>query len=440
MPIARVTQTPINVVYHSGVQPAMVTQTPVNIVYESGAPGRVTQTPVSVIFPIDPLPVRMLLPVRPVTETWEWKTGMFKSLFGDEQRMALRSEPFLKVNYQVPIKNEDDRIALRYAFHRFTGARVQYPLFQYSALITALASAGSSFLAFDPTTTNVRDNEPIAVFNDDLTSYQLLETSSVTPTGINLAANLEADIPAGYYIAPAPLSRFSDGQQFTMDELHGVANIQLTIVPPRTLLRPDEAASVTYYDGLPILPDFYLTNEAVPEQFMRNLNTMDTFLQDPNDEITWLNPQLLSKRSYVLTASELDIWRKFAATIRGSQKAFIIPSYRRDFELSAVPVLGASVLQTEDTFVHDYMQYEANRYLLIETANGSVYRKVTDVRLNMDRTADIYLDEALGLSAGDNIISKIGMMHKVRLAGDAVTLVHHIHHIQLSFGVAGVNE
>lgn len=439
MPTARVSQTPVTVAYSGGAVGARVSQVPITLVYVDPAPVRASQTPITTVYPLRPLPLRMLIPSRPLVEIWQWKTSIFKSLYGDEQRMALRSEPFLQIQASVPLKNNEDRIAIRYAFHRFADERVNYPLFQYSTPLTATTSIGGSTLTFDPEDTNVRDNEPIAIFNSDLSVYYVVETGAVSGTGIALASQAENEYASGLYVAPAPAARFNPGGTMAMRNNDGTATVNFSVVPPRALLRPDASETVSTYDSLPIIPDLYRTETPVPEQFMFNLNTLDTMLQDPNDEKTWLDPQLITARKYRVLREDMDKWRAFGGTIKGGQKAFLLPSYRSDFTLSETPALGSNKLTTEDTYIEDYLRYEANQYLLIDTANGSEYHKVIDTRLNHDRTLDIFLQDNLGASAGDNEISKIGLMHKVRLNGDTFTFTHHINHIDLDFGASGVN-
>ena len=67
-------------------------------------------------------------------------------------------------------------------------------------------------------------------------------------------------------------------------------------------------------------------------------------------------------------------------------------------------------------------------------------RKVADVILNMDRTANIILATALGNVAGDNVISKISIVYKVRIADDRITLRHMPNYVELQMNVSTVEK
>jgi hypothetical protein len=439
-PQAVISQIPINVV-DVPLRPARISQIPVDVVYVPQKPGSVSQIPITAVFPLEPVPPDALLPVWPVEEVWSWKTTIVKTISGREQRMAVRREPWQSFSYQLAIFDDVDRQTMLYILWRHSGRRLSYPLFVYRVNITATASIGDTVIEADLSLGNFREGEAVAIFNADLTFYMVLETSAfASPSGVILAAPLEVEIAEGLMMAPAPTCRIDDQNSFSMATHNGRSDVTFTPVATRELLRPGQTATVDTFDGLPILLEKYVV-ENVEEQLNRNIETLSNDIQTPRDFRSWYYPQINTQRTFIVDEAEtLDFWREFGDTIKGSRGAFLIPSYRNDFTLNAVPALNQTLLTTDDTYVADYFRSASNRYLRLETANGVVFRKVIDVILNMDRTATIVLGTALGNVAGDNVISKISIIYKVRLTDDRITLRHMPNYVELQMNVSTVEK
>lgn len=436
---AEVSQVPVNVVYLP-TQQGTVSQIPINVVFVPAKPGAVTQIPITVIFPLEPVPPDALLPVWPIEETWTWKTTVVKTLSGREQRMAVRIEPWQSYAYSLAIFNDVDRQSMLYTFWRNAGRRLNYPLFSYLVPIETAASIGETFLDVDTSAGNFRAGEAVAIFNVDLSFYHVLATDGfASPDGIVLTDALEVNVPAGTMIAPAPVCRIGDKNSMSMSTHNGSANVELTAVSTRAILRPGQSESIDTFDGLPIIYDKYIS-EGVEEMIDRNIESAENDITLPVDFPSWYFPQMNTSRAYLVEKEDLDTWRAFAKTILGAQGAFLVPSFREDFTLNAVPALNQTLLTTDDAYVSDYFKSYSNKYLRIETANGVIYRGVVDVFLNMDRTATVKLATALGNTTGDNVITKLSIVHKVRLADDMIRLSHMPNHVVVSMNLATVER
>lgn len=437
------TQVPILAVSGDENPSVNATQVAVNVVYVPFQPARLTQVPILALFKYAPIEPKPLIPVWPVVEKFTWKTSIKKGYAGTEQRMALRNEPFYSVNYNMPIRDEDQRHHALYTFFRRIGTQFNYPLFHYATAIGAPSSMGSGSIFFDDSVGNFRDGEGAFIFNSDLSIAELVTLGTITGSGaatITDAEGLPINVTTDLQIAPAPLMRVNDNLSLSMTRFFGNMTIDFAAVPKRAVKRPFQSATLDTFDGLPLLTDAYLTGGGASEAVDYDQITHDTGLSVPNDQRRWHEPQVTMSRQYLLDRSDLDFWRQFMHETKGRQKPFLIPSWRDDVQLSATPSLSASTLSTGDTYVSDYMKSLGNRYLQITTANGIVYRKVKDVLLNFDNTVTLYLETPLGGSVGDNVISNISIMNKVRLATEEMTFTHYINHVEVAFSVATVDE
>lgn len=439
-PLVNVSQIPILIPYLA-TEAGRVSQIPINIVFVPQKPGRISQVPIEVAFPFEPLPPNALLPQWPIEEVWSWRTTIVKSISGKEQRMAVRREPWQSFAYRLAIFDDADRQTMLYTLWRHSARKINYPLFIYRVNVNTFAATGDIVIDCEVSAGNFREGEAIAIFNADLTFYQVLETAGFTsPDGILLATPLEFDVEAGLMIAPAPLCRIGDENSLSMSTHNGDAEIELLPVATRTLLRPGQNATLDTLDGFVILLEKFVS-ENVEEQVVRNIQTLSNDISTPRDFPTWYQPQINTERTFIVDEAEtLDYWREFADTMKGSRGAFLIPSYRNDFTLNTVPALNQKLMTTTDLYMADYFKSLSNRYLRIETQNGVIFRKVADVILDFDRTATIVLATALGNVAGDNIISKISIVHKVRITDDRIRLLHMPNYVELSINVSTVEK
>lgn len=436
----RVTQVPIHVV-HMEDQEGRITQIPISVIYIPPKPGSVTQIPINTSFILEPEKPRALLPTWPIVERWSWLTTVVKSISGREQRMAVRVEPHQSFQYSLALLDDEDRQIALYTFWRYIGRHLAYPLFAYSVPLLSTASIGSIYLDVDTDAGNFRIGERVAVFSRDMSLYTVLETTGLgSPDGIELEQPLEVELSGDLLVAPAPMCRINDGHGLTMNPTTGQSEVMFTSVATREILRPGQTTSIDTFAGLPILPQKYISSN-VSERVTRNIEVLDNAITLPQDYKTWINPQIQSSRSYLIENEDLDYWRKFADTIKGSRGVFLAPSHREDFHLSTSPALGATTLFTADTRVADFMYGAGNKFLRIQRADGSViYRAVSDAILLMDRTVRIVLTQSIGSAPGNNQIERLSIMSKVRLADDTIELSHMPNHVVVSMTVATVDR
>ncbi len=438
---ARTTQMVVQVVY-SAVQDASTSQVPLQVVYPVAQEARTTQFFAQMIA----LPVldgpRALIPVWPVTEKWTWKTTVAKGYSGREQRMALRTEPFVEVEYDLALLSEDDRSVFYRNMFKYIGTRLFFPLWQYATEVTQVQAVNDTVLKFDPTKTDMRAGEHIALFNSDLSVYNTYLISSVDADGVTLDSEypLLTEVLTSYKVAPAPDVRIEDESELVMQRFHGMAKIAMVADAARTIRRPNQSETLDTYNGKVILDIPYLVNSGVRETYKLNVTKMDNGLSNPTDIPGWLKPQITMDRHFLIQEGELDFWRQVAYEVKGNLKSFYMPSGRSDFSITTTPSLGATVLETTDDFVNDIMESNAFRTIKITTQNGVIYRTVTEVNRDFGGTTRLTLSLAIGSGAGDNVITKVEFMPLVRVASDAFIIRHMPFHKEIRFTIATVES
>lgn len=443
---ARVTQIPLLVI-HKPVQTIRITQIPLLVVSLPIQATRVTQIPILPIWTPKPIPLPMaLVPDVPVTEIWQWLTVVQIAGGSKEQRSALRSDPRVLMKLSIPIESDDDRMAAFQLLSKYIKTDFDYPLYQYSAKLTAGATAGATKLFFNPVLANSREGELLALYDivTDETTY--VTTTTLDADGANLSSPLLADVPAYVRVCPAIRFHTTPVVGLTMSAIDGVLNLDLTSMGVRSTVRPDAAPTITTYDGFTVLDKRPLANTGVDEVLDQNVDWLDSSISAPEPKTYWPVPLISGQRRYLIHRPEgLDYWGAVANTLNGRQKTFLVPTFRNDLELASAPALSATHIVTTNVQYWEFWRYKTWQYLEIETANGIIRRKVLEAIVNFDVagdpvSVDIKLDTALGGSAGDNDIRRISYMHLCRMNKDEVSLEHGSVDTVLTIEIRAVNE
>lgn len=426
---ARVTQVPILVV-NLPVQGTKVSQVPVLSLYEA---------------PPTPLP-SPLVPEVPVTEIWQYKTVVNTADVSREQRSALRRDPRPKMSFSALMLNDADRRDVYRMMLKYVSQSFSYPAYHYSTKLTAAASVGATKLFFDPVYTDMRDGEAIALFNPQLDTTILLVIDQVEADGATLTVPLEIDVPAHWYVSPAPSFRTAPSINLQMMSISGSFSLTLEGVSPREVLRPGSVAVLSTFDGLTLLNKQTLANEGVEENFNQDVDWLDNGVAPPQPKVTWPIPFVSGRREFLAhRPTDLDYWRTFANDVVGRQNPFLMSTYRDDIPLSEVPALSATEIVTSNLDYADIWLQNTYRRLQIKSAAGVLNVKVASAVTNYDGlgkpvSVTIKLLSSIGAAVGSNIISRVSFLNLCRLDDDEIVLVHYEVDTVVSLAVRTINE
>lgn len=443
---AQITQAPVLVI-SDAYQPSAITQAPVLVVNLPLQGDKVTQIPVLV--PMTPLPPPTPLPTVPevpVKEIWKWETSVFISEQAKEQRMSLRAKPRITLDLNVVTIDEEDRRVIYQMIYDYGVSKFAHPMYQYSTVITQATLAGVTKIYFDPTKTDMRAGETIAVFDPDEDGTETYATiATVDVDGATLTEAITIDAPTNFMVAPAPEFYFANTPTIKMQSIAGAAAFQLISGEGRVQLRPAQSATLTTLNGIPILTKRPLADTDVEEAFNRNVTVLDNATA-PADLLTnWKTPFISGERQFkAQRPADMDYWRKFSDTIRGRRTAFLLPTWRNDLPLYSTPALSATVISTSNIFYAKYFVGAAARYVMIRSNAGTIYRKVSDIVTHYDlngqpQYVDLILSGNIGAAAGSNVNMIVSLMHLTRLDSDQIELNHYELDTIVSFNVRTID-
>lgn len=428
----RVTQVPIFVLDNAN-QAVRVTQLPVLFLSLPIQPVRVTQLPILVANLPKPLPIPgPIVPEVPVTETWSWKTTVNISDKGTEQRSATRSAPRISMEFDGIIYGSVDRQTVYQMLFDYIKKVFSYPLYAHSTKLTAVTTAGTAKLYFDPAATDMRAGEAIALFDPYLEKTQLATILTVDIDGATLTANVSADLPV--YTLVCPVSSFSMRQSvgLKMDSVSGDFSLKIDGAELRTVLRPNQALNLlTLVDGLLVLDKFPLADNSADENMTQNVSWLDNEISRPQPNTLWPVPYINGTRQYLIHRPfGMDYWRSVGDYLKGRQKPFLLPTFFDDLPLAVQPALNATTIKSTNVSFFGFWRSKAYRYIRIHSKAGIIYRRILEVTANYDVvtqepvTIDIKLSASIGGGVGANEIIAISYCNTARFNSDDMVFEH----------------
>lgn len=360
----------------------------------------------------------VLVPEVPVGEVWSYRSGVAKSRDGTEQRAALRSEPTITLKYTYVLDNEERRALYRQILEYIPSEFIA-PLYAYATRTLADMLAGNNIVYCDPTRTDIRDGDTIAILSSDDVNFAMGEVVSVGTDTVTILDGVPFDLPAGSWIMPTRRTSLSDGAGISMVSMSGSSEMSLMGNDRRAVVRPDATPNLmAMFDGLPYLDKRPLANDDVPEEFAANVaRVTDAADVRPTWFQTWKMPLIEGERSYLFKRpADMDYWREFADRTKGQRGSFLTPTYRPD--LVPVSVAGA-LLTVEGTAFASWSLHDTYSRLRFEAADGVSVRKVVSAVRSGSNTV-ITLNTPLSAAP----ISRISFINRVRLATDEIEFSH----------------
>lgn len=442
---ARVTQLPVLVV-HRPIQPARVTQIPALVLHVPIQGARVTQLPILPVWTPTPIPLPSpVVPEVPVKEVWQWKTVVNIFEGSREQRSALRGGPRMSMQFDALVLNSEDYRDTYEMMLKYISRTFNYPMYVYSAKLTAAASAGATVLSFNPASTDLRDGEVAALFDPLLETTRYVTISTVDVGGATLTEPLTYDVPEYFYICPAPKFKVV-APQFQMLSIAGDFSMSLEGAQVRDVLRPDQANAPTMLGGMLLLDARPLANDKVTNSFDQDIVWLDNEIADPEPKTSWYAPFISGERKFLIhRPGGFDTWRAIANYMNGRQNPFLMPTFRNDLPVIETPALGATEFKTDSIQFFDVWRSKAWKYLRIQSDAGVLYRRINEVLANYDLSGQpisltVKLSSSIGATAGSNSNMVVSFVNTCRLDSDEIVIDHYETDSILTLKVRTVEE
>lgn len=318
----------------------------------------------------------------PFTVTYEFKTDIFTSRSGKEQRRAGRSTARRNLKFLVT-RTGSDAWAVRRMLNNFQGAPVQMADHSRFSRVTAAALASQSSAVVDDLAQRswLAPGRTVVLFNAG--TYALAEVVGVNAgsRAVTFAGPFGRDWPIGTKVLPLLTGKLEDSIAIRNHTARAIeADIAFNADPG--LDEPDDAGvPLVIFNDREVFT--YDPNFAQPlsGDFARKVDTVDfgrgrtaTYLPVAFGSRTRRLQMLLRTQAERRALVGLFLRQK------GMRGEFYMPTFEADFTPVATAPLGGTSASFADTALHDTFQADAvHRAIVIAKADGSAvaYRRVS---------------------------------------------------------------
>lgn len=356
------------------------------------------------------------VPQTKFRETLEWMTDVMQA-YSAEQRLALREAPrqVLQYDFQLDPQQFSRAKALSTAWaHRVYGA----PVWAEATRLGALAS-GITLVVFNTADADYRNDDLILLWDDD-ENFVAAETTTVTPTGIELKQPLTRSF-SNAYVMPLRFGRTLSGSEFSRDA-HDVTKAKLSFQVTNNV---DLGAASTFpqYRGKDVLTDRSVVLGDLSERIVRPVDVFD----NGSGPMTTDQLRGYPDRTETVTFDPLnrhDAWtmRKWLHARRGRQRTFWVPSWNEDIVLVADVLASDLTIEVRNI---GYSLYYGVTDVMVDLVNGTrIFKRILSGNVNAGGNEVLDLESSFGINIARTDVVRISLMKHVRFDSDRLELGH----------------
>lgn len=366
-------------------------------------------------------------PQLPITERLEWLTDLQESYGGAEQRIMVRHKPrqAMDANYLLANPTEVAR-ALNTLYGR-VGGTIAVPVWWDLRPLLADVSIGGTTVSVSTANADFREGG-FAILWRASDDFEVVEISTLSPTQLNLVRPVElahpavttAVVPLLRALAPDPLPTSRYGNGVTTFDIAW----QFTEVVDLAALDGE----LTLYRGLPVLNDLnFMSGAQIDEPIQSKAVLIDNKTTAGAKSYRRRFPRIVTVKGWA-PETAADIWtvRKLLHALRGRQRSFWLPSFRKDFTLTATVADTATTLLVSPAEYERFVDVqEPLGDIAIYLKNGTVFfREITNVEPGSGGTEQLTINSPLGATVNPDDVLRISYLMRARLDTDSIEITH----------------
>lgn len=362
---------------------------------------------------------------QPVSTVLEFKTDIFESRSGKEQRSALRDFPRRKINFSA-LSFEGSAMAFKSYAAKWFSRPALIPNYSQSVRLTEAAMQGDAFIELDEVPVWVTPQTNIILQRGD--QVEIKSVLNVSGNRINLTATLSKSWAVGTQLYYGVSGRLANDTKVTA---HTSRALEIDVkfdgdaggefwpevgAPERMyegyelfMRRPNFAASLQIdISQLRDLVDFGhgRTFQYIPANFMSETyqNEYHCYTQDE----TW---------------ALVDFFRR----MKGQQGEFYAPTWTEDIRMMVPTVPNTANIRVKGIqFAADFADSTMHKHLMISLNDGrQLFRKVHqifEVDDSIGHDSNIQVTEAWNEEITTDRVNHISWVMRYRLASDGITI------------------
>lgn len=377
-----------------------------------------------------------IAPDEGLTETWTWQTDIITTWNGTESRLSLRDLPRVQQSGEISILNSPERVQLVSELAAQLNTPSVYPLWAWTARVNG-SSIGTG------TTTVQADTRIMCLAEGDYVSLLDRRTNTVI-TGLassvsdtEFVIDTEATITTDWLASKAMTAILDNNPSINWGTVAGRYRFDMNSFIEPEIQRVNTAAVLTTLDGFPILDKTVLEDAEEQPEYVREITdfggarTIGT--RYPNMRINGNVSYLVDR----FDLADIDFWRLFLDTVKGSWKAFLASTQRSDFTLASPLVQNGNTISTNqsdrDATLQDAATYQYIRIYYADKTTSD--HQIT----NFSASGVITIADTLPNDPKVANVDRISYLLKMRM-GDRVRWTHGSRNSILSMGFTTTND
>lgn len=384
------------------------------------------------------------LPQRPITEQIAFITDRMISVDGTEQAMELRQIPRSTIKLVQRFTDNVERSRQLNVINAAGFLRIGLQLWYQAREITTAAAAIDTVIQISTLDMEISAGQEFSFVTPAGVASEAITVLSFDPVSITLESAIGIILPLGTQGMPIkygflrpkgrlftfPINVEDLALDFNMIEFRDIAALNLAFFDTHPI------------DGFPVMiQPLFFEGSTRSGEIVQALDILDS---RTGDVASRRNEPLARPGQPVLvhlaSLAEQHAWRQFLYYVRGSWRAFYIPSGTDDLPLGTDFTLGGNIVNIVNQGLEEVDTTKAPRRDLKLTIDGVDFvRRITLV-------ADAGPNEVVTLDSvvpGAGIVPiadvKISWLYQVRIVGDTATFRHlRLGDSELRFRVAGV--
>ena len=375
-------------------------------------------------------------PQRGFTEGLMWKTDIMESWDGGEQRVRMRKLPRQDFAMSYRMDNQNERATAQNALFGGPSRTFGVPLFHVARDLGADLSPGATVISVDTTNMDFRssttEEDRLVVLWREYNDFEVsvISVGGVTASTITINQGLVGSHPAATTIVmPVQISLLNDSNAWSVSR-----NAELQDFTCQWLA--EEVTDLADLSGLPthegtvVFDDPNYIQDVLTETMMAKFRVFDGGVGNFVVAERRLSPEINFAKGFE-TQNDADSFtlRKRLYGLLGRQKAFYIPTFRKDFVL--VNTIGGGDINLDVEPV-GYTRFNPNTYapfgdIMIELNDGTrFFREIvgTVEGVGLPAREELEMKTNLGVPVLVSDVKRISFLYKVRLASDRIEIFH----------------
>jgi len=360
-------------------------------------------------------------PMFPLGERLSWLTSIIRAPDGSEQRICLRAVPRRHLVYRYPLRDDGEYAEVENILHEWLKDTWVVPLWADRVLHVGTLAAGSGSISIDTRYAGFTADRYVLIWQDRQ-HHEVVYLDSKNDSTLTLDGTTQYAYSGTKCIVPCFRGGVVAVAQGESNQ-HGSGVLELQYLLTDDVAVTGHAAALSC-DGYEVIT----TPSYMPGGRMGRRHDGDITLVDAGTGTV----RILSTSDFNVTAqshqwacdTKASSWdlRQFLHAQYGRQKTFLVPTFRRDFELSRAAGSGDTQLYVVNRGYAEYLgANDLRKYIGLRAPGGSLLaREISAIDLvsATEERITIATSPGVALSTG----SLACWVDRCRLASDDVEL------------------